>query len=903
MKQRRSFLSRREYLLLSGAGVTALAGCSEGGEISLPATFEISGVSTPDNVTVGERMTLEANITNAGGEAGTVTVVFERDGSVLKRTEREVQPDGSVTVPLEHQPKSAGEWSIVIEAGDASRTVTIPVQLSTEAAFEITDSVMPSEVVAGKPFVLRATVRNTGSGSGTAAVALQANGETVSEKEVALEAGAKKTVRFTHSESESGSLPVEIVAGESTTSGTITVTAPQDASYDLGSLDAPLNSLSGRSTSIDAEVTNVGDRQGTATAVLTVDGSEVASEEVTVDAGASASVSFSHTFESAGEYTVSVAVGGATASQTVTVEKPAPGAFSLTEFSGPSQATASVTVRVSATVANTGQTKQTKQVQLVVGGEVVDSTGLTLAPGAESSVTLAWNPQQQGTFEYSLATPDDARTATVEVTPADGPATAADKARGRLLTVGESIITKIESEFVGQQGTMVASSWEALQTDLQWVSDKLQEAEGGLQESTATETSTDTTAIETRIERLRAAREALSALGESTGAGSSTYILYASLRSSLDDEPSMSAMDTYRQYLDQGQSGLANAQKSLTTAQSRLDAIDSGWLAEFNATLAPATTLSQARDDFVTALETLEKQYNTVRLDVASVAFDDARIHLITAASTAHTQIQDEFLTRPREGVDVQTAQLTDELEKAQTSIATAETILEPATTKESDLSARQTNLEHAHTGLTQLAKSLSDGAVAFNDATAAIAYTSVDSFEKSVSLVQNASQTLAYATKHLGQANDAFAGLSAEWRSGFNEEIDASIDEMLTPFDQALSAADILISGVNRLLDMGSPLSEAQSAYENKNFSTAASSFDDTSAIASDAHDILTDRPDDLPTDLAVMLDTAACRASHLSTAMSLFKESAQLAAEGKKEEAQERSDEAYVEAKKTCT
>lgn len=75
----------------------------------------------------------------------------------------------------------------------------------------------------------------------------------------------------------------------------------------------------GDSVTAEATIENLGEAEGSTTVSVAVDGETGASEEVFLDAGATATVSFDRTFDESGTYEVSV--GGTTAGA-VTVEEP-----------------------------------------------------------------------------------------------------------------------------------------------------------------------------------------------------------------------------------------------------------------------------------------------------------------------------------------------------------------------------------------------------------------------------------------------------------------------------------------------------------------------------------------------------------------------------------------------------
>ena len=170
--------------------------------------------------------------------------------------------------------------------------------------FELVETeISAADVAVGEKFEVRATFRNVGDEAGTETIELTRDGEVVAETDVTLEAGEKKTVTFDQSIDEEGQYEYAV---NGVTVGTVNVIAP---GAEFQTTDASLSDLkitTGDGVDVAATVENVGGSAGTHTAQLVVDGDVVDEVDVTLDAGTSETVAFTHTFEDAGEYDVSV---------------------------------------------------------------------------------------------------------------------------------------------------------------------------------------------------------------------------------------------------------------------------------------------------------------------------------------------------------------------------------------------------------------------------------------------------------------------------------------------------------------------------------------------------------------------------------------------------------------------
>ena len=101
---------------------------------------------------------------------------------------------------------------------------------------------------------------------------------------------------------------------------------PSIAEFEVTSLDiTPPEVMAGETVSITAEVKNTGDGEGSYTAVLTVDGATIETQEVTLAPGASKTVTFSLVKDSPGTYQVGISdlTSSLTVKEPVLVEKQA----------------------------------------------------------------------------------------------------------------------------------------------------------------------------------------------------------------------------------------------------------------------------------------------------------------------------------------------------------------------------------------------------------------------------------------------------------------------------------------------------------------------------------------------------------------------------------------------------
>ena len=160
----------------------------------------------------------------------------------------------------------------------------------------------------------------------------------------------------------------------------------------------------GDEVTVGMTITNSGDRAGTWEAVLRVNNSVEQTKTVTIEGRDSATVSFTVTAGTTGDYTVSI--GDAAGEFTVLAPEPeqeaegTPASFSVSEVSvspdevGPGEETV-----VSAVVTNTGGTEGSYTVVLSVDGVEEEIRDVTVGPGASEYLAFAVSRGEEGSYD------------------------------------------------------------------------------------------------------------------------------------------------------------------------------------------------------------------------------------------------------------------------------------------------------------------------------------------------------------------------------------------------------------------------------------------------------------------------------------------------------------------------
>jgi beta-lactamase superfamily II metal-dependent hydrolase len=161
-------------------------------------------------------------------------------------------------------------------------------------------SITPAEVSIGESVTISVVVTNTGGITGTYAVTPKINNVAVESKSVTLAGGASQRITFTIVKDVAETYTVGIDG----LSGTFKVKAAP-AKFTVSNLSiSPDDVEPGRTVTISATVTNSGGSSGSYTAILKINGSQVETKSVTLNAGESQVVSFTVVKASTGNYAV-----------------------------------------------------------------------------------------------------------------------------------------------------------------------------------------------------------------------------------------------------------------------------------------------------------------------------------------------------------------------------------------------------------------------------------------------------------------------------------------------------------------------------------------------------------------------------------------------------------------------
>ncbi|ESP88410.1 CHRD domain containing protein [Candidatus Halobonum tyrrellensis G22] len=258
---------------------------SEGNETGA-ANFSVSDLSAPENATVGDAVTVTANVTNAGETNGSQTVEFRIDlnddgtpEAIGLNESVSLDAGANETVGFEVPTDGVepGTYTHGVYTDNDSATTTLTVEAADDdggegndtdvSGFAVSELSAPANATGGNPITVNATVTNTGDSRDTQRVQyrfdVNETNETVTRNEwVSLDPGANATVSFTvwTGGVRPGTYTHGVYTDDDNATAQLTVT--KAVYYSVTNATVPTNATQGETITLNATVTNLGSEEG-----------------------------------------------------------------------------------------------------------------------------------------------------------------------------------------------------------------------------------------------------------------------------------------------------------------------------------------------------------------------------------------------------------------------------------------------------------------------------------------------------------------------------------------------------------------------------------------------------------------------------------------------------------------
>ena len=362
----------------------SLTGCAT-------AEFQVSSITvTPSPVVAGEPIVAEADVSNIGGAEGVYAANLTLDGEVVEVQSITIAAGTTETISFTCYLEDAG--SHVVGLGGVTETV---IALKP-AEFEIASlRIVPPEVAVGEEAVVEADIENIGEVEGTCPVILKVNGVEVETEDIMVAAGGSKAVSFQLAEDEPGMHTIDLQG----LTGALKVLRP--AEFKVSNLRiTPEEVKVGGEATLEADIENIGEVEGTCPVILQVNGVEVETKDIMVAAGGSKAVSFHLTEDDPGMYTIDLE--GLTGEVHFRELKPAEFELAGDILIEPNLVKVEEEASITITIRNVGEAEGTYTASLVVDEFEEQTMDITLTGGVEKSINFWVSKDSPGSYSVEI---------------------------------------------------------------------------------------------------------------------------------------------------------------------------------------------------------------------------------------------------------------------------------------------------------------------------------------------------------------------------------------------------------------------------------------------------------------------------------------------------------------------
>jgi len=388
--------------------------------------ISVQSVTAPGKIAIDQDLVVDYTLANSGGD-GTESSVDLVVGGTSEDADTNVfvpgggTSSGTLTYGDVESDFGYGEtiqWTV--ELADSGDTASGSTDIEgAPPEFQVTIQSTNSPVVEDETLSVDARIENVGGAEDTQTVTLDVGTLGTDSAPVTLPGGASttETLQVGTGRDSAGQYTAAVSSGNDTASTNVEVLA--DALFDV-TITSTNEPIEGQPLTVDAEIANTGDIEGTQTVGLDVPGLGTTSTELTLGGGVSTSETFSIDTSGgdAGDYTAAVTSDDDTDTASVTVRTPAEFDVTITGTNEP--VVEGDTLVVDTQIANTGGAEDTQTVELAVGGLGTDSMSVTLGAGASTTETFEVTSKSGDVGDYTAEVSSDDNTDTASVSVVEG---------------------------------------------------------------------------------------------------------------------------------------------------------------------------------------------------------------------------------------------------------------------------------------------------------------------------------------------------------------------------------------------------------------------------------------------------------------------------------------------------
>lgn len=289
-------------------------------------TVELTAVASP--VLEGGALTVNATINNTGGVPDTQPITLTVGGVDRDATNLTLAGGDSENVTLTWRTTLGDAGAYTAEVMTENNSAATPVEVLRPANFTVDVTGTSSPVREGESLAVEATITNTGDVADTQPVTLTVDGVVRDSVQLTVDGNDVRTItlRWATSVGDAGEYTATVASEDDADAAAITVTAPGGAnggggSDGLATFDVTIDDTTTTpegTLEIATTIENTGDVEDTQLIILTIDGVQRGTQEVTLAGGEARSVAF--TWEDPGdvdEHLIEVASDDDLASATI----------------------------------------------------------------------------------------------------------------------------------------------------------------------------------------------------------------------------------------------------------------------------------------------------------------------------------------------------------------------------------------------------------------------------------------------------------------------------------------------------------------------------------------------------------------------------------------------------------
>lgn len=262
--------------------------------------------------------------------------------------------------------------------------------------FEVSSlEVQPDVCLPGDTVTVAVDVKNVGGREGIYTAILKVNAVEVDTRDVVVAAGGTETVSFELTEDVPGTYTINLEG----LTGALRVLKP--AEFKVSNLSiTPEEVKAGGEVTLEADIENIGEVEGTYPVTLKVDGVEVETKDIMVAAGDSETISFELTEDDPGMYTINLEelTGEVRFRELKPAEFELLGVIRIT--SNPVKVGEKTSIRI--TIRNVGEAEGTYTARLVVDGLEEQTSDVTLTGGVSESVAFSVSKDSVGSYSVEI---------------------------------------------------------------------------------------------------------------------------------------------------------------------------------------------------------------------------------------------------------------------------------------------------------------------------------------------------------------------------------------------------------------------------------------------------------------------------------------------------------------------